>query len=284
MISRTQETVKMLVLETDETDPKTMRERGGFGEIIDRFFTNAGNSHDPPLGIETDMHFVVDDPKNNYHGHVPLASEIASDIHAILITGSTYDAHGNDPWILELGTLITDLWQTRPDMKFAGICFGHQLLARTLGARVEPTPGDEKWELAHTSLDLTHVGKKLFQTDGNVLRVHQMHRDQVTTVPSHETTTLLQRAQNVHVWASTEHTEIQGLYIRDRLFSSQGHLGMDAKMVKRQVELRIRAGAIQDKDREEVEYANETAHLEHDGDVIAAAILRFFYGDDHDVD
>ena len=35
MISKDVETVKMLILETDETHPKTMRERGGFGEIID---------------------------------------------------------------------------------------------------------------------------------------------------------------------------------------------------------------------------------------------------------
>ncbi|KAF2215627.1 hypothetical protein CERZMDRAFT_109549 [Cercospora zeae-maydis SCOH1-5] len=277
------ETVRMLVLETDETHPKTMREIGGFGEIIDRFFTHAGDSHDPPLGTETEMHFVVDDPENGHHGHVPLASEIPSDIHAILITGSMYDAHGNDPWIQELCGLITELWQTRPEMKFAGICFGHQLLARTLGASVEATPG-EQWELAHTTMDLTYIGKKLFKTDDKVLEVHQMHQDQVTTVPSHETTTLLQPDQNVHVWASTEHTKIQGLYIRDRLFSSQGHLGLNAKMVKRQVEMRIQAGVIKEKDREEVEYANETAHLEHDGDIIAAAILRFFYGDDHDVD
>ncbi|CAK1357704.1 putative glutamine amidotransferase-like protein [Cercospora beticola] len=283
MISKARETVKMLVLETDEPDPRTVEEKGGFGEIGDRFFTKAGDNHDPPLGIETDTHFVVEDPENGHHGHVPLASEIPSDIHAILITGSMYDAHGNDPWIQKLRDLITELWQNRPEMKFAGICFGHQLLARTLGASVEATPG-QKWELAHTTMDLTYIGKKLFKTDDKVLEVHQMHQDQVTSVPSHETTKLLRKGQNVHVWASTEHTKIQGLYIRDRLFSSQGHLGLDAKMVKRQVELRIKSGAIKDKDRREVEYANETAHLEHDGEVVAAAILRFFHGDDHDID
>ena len=51
----------MLVLETDETHPDTMEEDGGFGKIVDRLFTTAGNNHDPPLGIEVDMHFVVED-------------------------------------------------------------------------------------------------------------------------------------------------------------------------------------------------------------------------------
>lgn len=195
-----------------------------------------------------------------------------------------YDAHGDDPWINALRETLYGLWKTRPDMKFAGICFGHQILARTLGATVEPTPG-EAWELAHTSLGLSEVGKKLFKTKDDTVNVHQMHQDQVSRVPSPQTSDLLVEGQKVHVWASTEHTPIQGLYIRDRLFTSQGHLGFDAAMVKRQVELRIQSGSIQPgKHEEQIKYAEETAHLEHDGEVVAAAILRFFHGDDHDID
>ena len=195
-----------------------------------------------------------------------------------------YDAHSNLPWIQALRETLYSLWKTRPTLKFAGICFGHQILARTLGATVEPTPG-EAWELAHTSLGLTAVGQKLFKTADATLNVHQMHQDQVSTVPSPLTTDLLHDRQKVHVWASTDHTPVQGLYVRDRLFTSQGHLGFDGKMVRRQVELRLQAGAIEPgKHDAQVRYAEETAHLEHDGLVVAAAILRFFHGDDHDVD
>lgn len=195
-----------------------------------------------------------------------------------------YDAHGDDPWIRALTHTIYGLWKTRPQIKFAGICFGHQILARTLGANIEPTPGDA-WELAHTSLGLTEVGKKLMKTTENSINVHQMHQDQVMTVPSSRSTDLLKPQEKVHVWASSEHTEIQGLYIRDRLFSSQGHLGFDEQMVKQEVDARIRSGAIKPgKHGEQVKYAEETAHFEHDGEVIAAAILRFFHGDDHDID
>lgn len=51
----------MLVLETDEPHPDDVREKGSFGEILDRFFTKAGQNHEPPLSVETEMHFVVDD-------------------------------------------------------------------------------------------------------------------------------------------------------------------------------------------------------------------------------
>lgn len=133
-------------------------------------------------------------------------------------------------------------------------------------------------------MDLTSIGQKLFQTNDQTIAVHQMHQDQVKTVPSSETTDLLDPNMKCHIWASTEHTEIQGLYIRDRLFTSQGHLGFDETMVKRQIELRQEAGVIDGDDVKEVAYADETAHLRHDGVVVAAAIVRFFHGDDHDID
>merc|ERR1712113_381878 len=264
------DTVKMLVLETDSPHPHTLQERGSFGQVFSHVFKTAGQNHNPPLGIDVDMHYVVDDPAKGKHGHVPKFEDIPGDVRAVLITGSLYDAHGNDPWIQDLRSLICDLWRTRPGMKFSGICFGHQLLGRVLGAKVEPTPG-RKWELAHVNMDLTKVGQKLFLTDDTKLALHQMHQDQVTTMPSSDSTDLLPPGAKVHNWASSEHTKVQGLYIRDRLFTSQGHLGFDEKMVHTQIEMRD--GSIDDEQKEE---GKERAHMKHDGIVVARAILRFF--------
>lgn len=167
-------------------------------------------------------------------------------------------------------------------MKFSGVCFGHQLLSRLLGATVEPHPSGA-WELAHTTMDLTPVGQRLFRTEGKQLALHQMHADQVTSMPNAETAGgLLAPDAKVHVWASTGHTEVQGLYVRERLFTSQGHLGFDEKMVHRQIEMRLESGGI--KDSREAAEGKEKAHLRHDGLVVAAAIVRFFHGDDADID
>ncbi|KAF7509249.1 hypothetical protein GJ744_008143 [Endocarpon pusillum] len=224
------------------------------------------------------MHYIVDGPSNNHHGHVPSISEIPRSTCAILITGFIYDAHGNDAWILRLLDLLKELWTTRPKVLFSGVCFGHQLLSRLLGAHTEPTPGG-RWELAHREMVLNPIGQKLFRTNTSKLSLHQMHQDQVTSVPSTSTTNLLSQGQKVHVWASTP---IQGLYIRDRLFTSQGHSGFDEKMVYRQIEMREENGGI--KDNEHAAEAKETGHLKHDGVVVASAILPFFHGDDHDID
>jgi GMP synthase-like glutamine amidotransferase len=94
--------VRMLVLETDETHPDTQEEKGGFGEVLNELLVDAGNSHTPKLGIETMMQYIVE-PEG---GQIPKKEEIGDDVHAILITGSEWDAHGDDAWILELVELI----------------------------------------------------------------------------------------------------------------------------------------------------------------------------------
>lgn len=93
---------------------------------------------------------------------------------------------------------------------------------------------------------------------------------------------LLSPDDKVDVWAKSKHTKIQGLYIRERLFTSQGHLGFDEKMVHRQIQTRVESGGIEDE--KQAEEAKETAHMKHDGNVVAGAILRFFHGDDKKID
>ena len=269
--------IKILVLETDEPHPETRDRKGSFGEIFHTLFNEAGDAHSPPLRVETHMRYVVDDPEKGNHGSVPHFSEIDTSISAIIITGSMYDAHGDIPWVLKLLELLKSLWRERKDMKFSGVCFGHQILSRMLGATVETTRGG-KWELAHTEMHLTPTGQKLFKTSQSTLSLHQMHQDQVTSTPSPQTSDLLtENDEEVEVWASTIHTPVQGLYMRERLFTSQGHLGFDEAMVQRQIEMRVDAGGITDTDGEK---GKETAHLKHDGIIVAGAILRFFRCED----
>lgn len=113
LVSNYPEKVRMLVLETDEPHPDTKIEKGSFGEVFDTLFKEAGENHDPNLGIETVMKYVVEDDG----GKVPKFEEIdAEDIHAILVTGSMYDAHGNEGWILQLIELVKRMYLVlRPD-------------------------------------------------------------------------------------------------------------------------------------------------------------------------
>ncbi|ETS82658.1 hypothetical protein PFICI_04534 [Pestalotiopsis fici W106-1] len=268
--------VRMMVLETDEPDRDTLNERGSFAEILHHHFATAGHNHDPPLGIETDQRFVV----TERGGRVPRYDEF-EDVHSILITGSVFDAHGNNEWILELLQLLRELYIRRSDIKFSGICFGHQLLCRLFGSEIKPEPKG-LWELGHSRINLTEVGQSLFKTDSNEVYLHQMHQDQVVAPPSSESSDgLLPPGAKVYVWGSSDHTRVQGVFIANRIFTTQAHLAFDEAMVHRQIQMRVEAGSIQD--LEHADRAKETAHLEHDGVTVAAAILRFFHDEDKGV-
>lgn len=89
--------IRLLVLETDQTLEDTSQRKGTFGDIFHSLFEKAGQQHDPPLELETTMNFVVE----SEGGKIPDVSKVG-DIDAVLITGSKYDAHGDDEWILNL--------------------------------------------------------------------------------------------------------------------------------------------------------------------------------------
>ena len=90
----------------------------------------------------------------------------------------------------------------------------------------------------------------------------------------------------VHVWGSSDHTPVQGIYVLNRLLTVQAHLAFDEEMVNREIEMRVEKGAIEDdgKDEEEVSRAKETAGMEHDGQVVAMALLRFWAYDDDGIE
>jgi GMP synthase-like glutamine amidotransferase len=167
---------------------------------------------------------------------------------------------------------------TKPDFHFTGVCFGHQLLARLLGGTVAPSPAGD-WELGHCRIDITATGQRLFRTRDTHIHLHQMHQDQVTLKPTYESAGgLIGPDEEVLVWGTSPHTAVQGLYIPNRLFTTQAHLGFDEDMVRRQIQMRVEKGSIQD--IEHADRAAETAHLEHDGVAVAEAILRLFVYDD----
>ncbi|TID22172.1 anthranilate synthase component II [Venturia nashicola] len=273
--SKHEDRVRMLVLETDQTFEETAKRKGSFGQIFHDLFSKAGQDHDPPLEIETLMKFIVE-PEG---GKLPTAEEVG-EVDAVLITGSNYDAHGDDEWILKLIERIRTAWKEKPNLRFSGVCFGHQVLCRALGSTVEPSPG-EKWELSHTEIELSPIGEALFRTKGSI-DLHQMHVDHVVQAPSSKSSGgLIKDDSSVHIWGSSKDIPIQGVYIQERLFTSQGHLGYDEKMVEKHIQHRVEKGLI--KDKEQAEDAKQKAHLDHDGILVASAILRFFHGEDRKI-
>lgn len=93
--------VRIMVLETDKPHPDTQDEKGSFGEIVHSHFSRAGEEHHPPLGVETDQVFVV----TEQGGRMPNFDEFQG-FDGLMITGSMFDAHGDNDWILQLLGLL----------------------------------------------------------------------------------------------------------------------------------------------------------------------------------
>ncbi|KAL5521075.1 hypothetical protein ACEPAG_8997 [Sanghuangporus baumii] len=131
----------------------------------------------------------------------------------VLISGSKFSAYDNDPWIIRLVEWVKDAAERRQEIKLIGICFGHQIIARALGGECVPNGG--RWEIGTNEMELTSIGKKVFETDRPMLPIQQMHRDHVPTVPA-----------SFHLLASSPVAPVQGLVrFAPSGFASSGDVG-----------------------------------------------------------
>jgi GMP synthase (glutamine-hydrolysing) len=104
----------------------------------------------------------------------------ASGFHGVLVTGSLASVTDPAPWMEAAGAWLVDAALTRPVL---GVCFGHQLLARALGGRVERNPRGR--EAGTVEVELTAAGEldPLFAGLPRRLLVQQTHEDHVADLP-----------------------------------------------------------------------------------------------------
>jgi GMP synthase (glutamine-hydrolysing) len=98
----------------------------------------------------------------------------------VLMTGSPASVVEPEPWMDDAAGYLLDAARTRPVL---GICFGHQLLARALGGRVERNPRGR--EAGTAEVRLTGAGRRdpLFSGCPERLLVQQTHEDHVPEPP-----------------------------------------------------------------------------------------------------
>lgn len=114
--------MKLCILDNDFLDPAIAPAYVGYGAMFERLLRQAGAEG-------------TFDIFNTVKGEYP-ASFDAYD--AVLLTGSKADSFSQEPWVLTLKDKVQALLKAKK--KLIGVCFGHQLIALCLGAKVGRAP------------------------------------------------------------------------------------------------------------------------------------------------
>lgn len=186
---------KFAVLLCAEDSEYVKKKYGGYFGVFVRMLAEEGETWD--VFHVARGEFPDDDDVGSYDGYV--------------ITGSCNDAHGNDVWICKLIALLKQLDSLRK--KVLGICFGHQVLGRSLGAKIGRSL--KGWDIGVTTVHLlSSSSSKLFSSlkMPAVLPVIECHRDEVWELPA-----------KAEVIAWSDRTGIEMFKYGDHMMGIQGH-------------------------------------------------------------
>lgn len=126
-----------------------------------------------------------------------------------LITGSQFSVYDDIPWINKAKQLIRELYQEK--IPTVGICFGHQLIAESLGGKVNKAT-DKGWGVGilawNTENDIEWMGENVLGS----FSLCASHQDQVTVLP-----------MDAKLIASSDFCPIAGFQVSDHFLSFQGH-------------------------------------------------------------
>lgn len=105
--------------------------------------------------------------------------ETAAACDAYLVTGSPQGVYDCAPWIAPLGDFIRQAYAAQ--RKLVGICFGHQMIAHSLGG--EAQKWEKGWGLGCRPFTI-HTHKPWLTPALDTCSLNFVHQDQVTTLPA----------------------------------------------------------------------------------------------------
>ncbi|MCJ1269751.1 hypothetical protein MMC22_009644 [Lobaria immixta] len=252
--------IRIAVLEADIKFTKYGGYRGLYTSLLQAAADSLGWPRDR---LEISAWDVVNWKEGQLRGYPDLG-----EVDAVLISGSAYSAYENDAWMLRLVEFTKEVLAQKR-VRLIGVCFGHQIVGRALGA---PVARSEKgFELSVVELNLTARGKELF--DGKeILRVMSMHRDIVVDNPA-----AAGALHDLEPLGSTSHSENQAMYQTRRLITIQGHPEFDEGIM---TELLKKRRALNIISEQEFENAMARVGNAQDGLVVGKAFLRFLVDDE----
>jgi len=174
-------------------------------DVADELQTEFGNY---PAMFEKMLGDVA--PELQFQTYRVVGGQFPGTVHecdGYITTGSRYGVNDDSPWVDQLEEFVTAL--DRDKKKFVGICFGHQMLAKALGGKVEQS--DRGWAVG-VSCNRVDVRKDWMTPDQEPLNLVVSHHDQVTRLP-----------EGIEVLASSDFCPYYMLQYGEHMMSVQGH-------------------------------------------------------------
>ncbi|HSO45383.1 MAG TPA: amidotransferase [Rhodoferax sp.] len=183
--------MKLCILENDTLDPAVEATYIGYGTMFERLLRQAGAEGEIAIF-------------NTVKGEYPASFE---PFDAVLLTGSKADAFSQEPWVLKLKEKVQELLITKK--KLIGVCFGHQLIALCLGAKVGRAP--QGWGAGR--MQYQWLAPDLPQAQGREqVALLASHQDQVFDLPS-----------GAKLLATSDFCPVAAFAVDDHVFCVQPH-------------------------------------------------------------
>ncbi|KFZ23589.1 hypothetical protein V502_01930 [Pseudogymnoascus sp. VKM F-4520 (FW-2644)] len=279
-------TIRIAMLNTDRPVPKVFEKRGSYGSI---FYNPLKAAAAAEFGYLVEIDAQDFDVVN---GDYPKA---ASDFNAIFVTGAAAASYDDFDWIRNLADYILEVYETYPQVKIFGSCFGHQIVCDSLlrkhDVHVEKDPNG--WELGVREIELNREFCKAFEAAETILDLSSSSTSHLPTLniaskPSAfvfaSDSLRLQLLHSDHVklqnpdclpgsWVvigRSKHCAVQGVYEPSRVLTFQGHFEYDRFIVSETVQV---VGATWEPNFARI--AQNNINKEDDADIACRIVLKF---------
>ena len=233
----------LCILNNDTLDPTSASTFVSYGVMAEKLLRNAG-AGDWNIEIFNTMEQQYPDSFDRFD--------------AVLLTGSKFDSFSDEAWVVELRRRVRTLLAQKK--KLLGICFGHQLIAYCMGAKVGRS--DKGWGTGRMSYQW--VEPDFPAANGrSEISLLASHQDQVLELPA-----------GTRLIATSDFCPVAGYAKGEEVFCVQAH----PEFVPDYCNFIIgrRRGSWTD---EKIDNALESLKLGHEGDAVAHMMIAFVQGD-----
>ncbi|EGV62097.1 hypothetical protein PSN45_000808 [Yamadazyma tenuis] len=278
------------VLLCNRRDSRLVDKYGDLGDLCCQLVQNSGVSKFP--GKKYTVYRESDDPNEDSielsRVYLELVERIEKKlVKGIIISGSVSDSFDTKLWIQRLDEFLRTVVFSIPNFPLVGICFGHQIICKNLGCKVDRNLPEVGWECGINTISLN---PEIFSIENNgfldilkdkeigVINDHlnlpEIHRDIVYGLPAAQNSYI--KGTNFVSIGSSPKCSIQGVVTASgplRVLTFQGHPEFSTEFTLELLKDMYEKGTIEKPVFEKSCY--NTQILNNQGHLIAKLICNF---------